>query len=382
MDKTKELKVDLSIYGRFHGFRLAEELDRLGVLKKFFIIYPPRAFPNYKIDKSYKVNLWPIGAIKFLVTKLNLVTKLDYLIGDLFDLVVSLLLRKRDGGWIFHGWSGFCERSLKRAKKLGAVTVVERSCPHIEVQKDRINEEIGSLGGTEPIKDRNVDGKMLREYEIADYIFAPSTYTYDSFIEKGFPPSKVKIVPICGEKMAKVDRDKKDDTFRVLMVGGAFYRKGVYYLLKAWNELNLDNAELVLRTNIPDKFRYLTDRDDVRWISHHLTDTELINLYSTASVYCQPSIDEGFGMTVLEAMSAGIPTIITDNVGAGDVVRDGLDSLRVPIKDVEAIKERILFMYNNPDKREEMGREAKETADRFSRNSYGEVVLKTYREIV
>jgi len=66
----------------------------------------------------------------------------------------------------------------------------------------------------------------------------------------------------------------------------------------------------------------------------------LIELYQAADVFVQPSIDEGFGMTVFEALSFGLPVVVTENVGANDLLNSQV-SITVSIRDPEALAKAI-----------------------------------------
>ena len=86
-----------------------------------------------------------------------------------------------------------------------------------------------------PVPKNPVWDRMKREYELADYIITPSNYSRNSFLKRGFAPSKIIITPLCNEKKVVLRGGKKayPEQFTVLCVGGNFYLKGIYYLLEA-----------------------------------------------------------------------------------------------------------------------------------------------------
>jgi glycosyltransferase involved in cell wall biosynthesis len=75
-----------------------------------------------------------------------------------------------------------------------------------------------------------------------------------------------------------------------------------------------------------------------------------------------PSLEEGFGLVVLEAMRAGLPVIITSAVGAKDFVTDGVEGWVVPPADPQALSEKIRWMQLHPTERQAMGRAAAQRA--------------------
>ena len=86
-------------------------------------------------------------------------------------------------------------------------------------------------------------------------------------------------------------------------------------------------------------------------------------------------------MVVLEAMSASLPVIISDNAGAMDLVKDGINGFVVEKENVDSISSRIEFMLNEKN-RENMAKEAHKTATNNTWNIMADKVLKIYDEMV
>ncbi|PLZ68215.1 glycosyltransferase, partial [Fischerella thermalis] len=104
--------------------------------------------------------------------------------------------------------------------------------------------------------------------------------------------------------------------------------------------------------------------------------------YSQCSVFSLASIEDGFGMVIPQAMACGLPVIHTTNTGGEDIVRNGIDGFSIPIRDIEALKAKILFFYENPDKRDEMGKNALAQARQsLTWNDYGEKITDAYLQI-
>ena len=89
-----------------------------------------------------------------------------------------------------------------------------------------------------------------------------------------------------------------------------------------------------------------------------------------ASVLVLPSIQDGFGLVVLEAMASGLPVIVSDHVGAKDCVREGVDGFIVPVRDIEALADRLLWLHDHPSQRDAMGARARERAMGYSWEAY------------
>src|SRR5215204_2338390 len=83
-------------------------------------------------------------------------------------------------------------------------------------------------------------------------------------------------------------------------------------------------------------------------------ESEIHKYYSQGSVFCLASIEEGLAMVLPQAMACGFPLICTIHTGGEDRVWDGHDGFIVPIRNVEALKERIRFFCTNRDACKEM----------------------------
>ena len=76
---------------------------------------------------------------------------------------------------------------------------------------------------------------------------------------------------------------------------------------------------------------------------------DINDFYNEVDVLCLPSIDEGFGMVVLEAMSNGIPTIISKNVGASDLISDKANGMIVNPGNADEVYQAMKYFINSKD---------------------------------
>ena len=151
-----------------------------------------------------------------------------------------------EGTDIYVGWSSFTEHGLGAARRLGAVTVVERGSSHIEYQHDILREEYQSQGVNAQLPAPAIVDKELREYEIADYISIPSEFAKRSFVERGIPGRKLLLNPY-GVNLGQFRRlPKRDHVFRVVFAGAMSLQKGVHYLHQGVRRTEVGGAELWL----------------------------------------------------------------------------------------------------------------------------------------
>ena len=115
----------------------------------------------------------------------------------------------------------------------------------------------------------------------------------------------------------------------------------------------------------------------------HMPQTELKNVMSRSHVLVLPSIEDGFGMVMAQAMACGCPVIASRNTGGEDLFSDGHEGYSVPIRDVDALAERLQHLADNPEERAAMGRQALERVQSIGGwRDYGEKAMAIYRELL
>lgn len=394
------MEIIISVGGRFHAFNLAQQLLKRGLLKKLITSYPKFevkkwGIPARKTDSVLLKEIIERGWRK-LPPFLRNVYNPQYFIHEVFDRSASRKINKAD---LFIGWSSFSLRSLKKAKKMGMTTVIDRGSSHIVYQNEILKEEYERFGIKPELPHPKIIEKELREYEETDYVAIPSLFVKKTFLEYGFPENKIIHVPYGVDLSAFRQIPKNDDVFRVVFAGGMSLRKGVHYLLQAFSELNLPNSELTLIGSMNDEIKPFFKKYKIRYEIRNnmnirknesvinyigkIPQAELYRYYSQGSVFAMMSIEEGLAMVIPQAMACGLPVICTVNTGGEDIVRDGKDGFIIPIRDTEALKEKLIYLYENSDICRLMGQSAKErVAGGFTWNDYGEKIIAAYERII
>ncbi len=380
------MKVTISVKGRFHAFYLAKELQRHDYLSRLITTYPKFETVKYGVQKKYIQSLFiheiVVRVWRKLPQYIRGIYDQDYLFKEVFDRHVAHGLTGDSD--LFVGWSSNSLHSIRRAKALGMKTMVERGSSHMLTQLQLLRDEYELHGRTFHPNISNTE-KELQEYEEADYVCIPSLFVKRTFLEQGFPEDKLIHNPY------GVDLDhfrpipKKDNTFRVIYCGSQSIRKGIGYLLQAFYELKLPHAELWLIGSPQHETRTVLQKYESPNILQKGTfpEFELHKLYSQGSVFCFPSIEDGFGMVLCQAMSCGLPVICTTNTGGEDLIEDEKEGFIIPIRDVNALKEKILYLYENPELCREMGHTArKKVKTGFTWEDYGNRMIAEYFKIL
>lgn len=281
------------------------------------------------------------------------------------------------------GWSGFSLYTLRKIRRSFPVKIIlEHVSGHIGTQRDILIEE-EKLGVKANLLCPSFIQKELEEYKEADYIVVPSTSAKQSFLDKGFSPQKVIHIPFGVDINIFKPIPKRDHIFRIISVGISI-RKGTQYLLQAVHELKIKDLEVWLIGKIYDDIVPFLKRYSGSFIYlGGIPQRELYRYYSQGSIFVLFSLEEGFSYATSEAMACGLPVICSDSIGAKDVVRNNTDGFIVPTRDVKALKEKILYFYENRHICLDMGKQAQENITKnFTWDNYGERIINTYLNLL
>ncbi len=201
------------------------------------------------------------------------------------------------------------------------------------------------------------------------------------FAEIGFPSERIfhalhatELEPFW---QIPAERDRPDSApMRLLFVGRLIPRKGCDRLLEAYSKARAEgaNVELTVVGNGPDEDRLRRMANElgvpVTWRGF-VDQPGLPAEYAQADAFAFPTLDDPFGIVVLEAAAASLPSIASSKGGAtDDIIRDGINGIVVDPSDTSAMADGIVRLAGDPELRARMGRAACEaTRDRTPADS-------------
>lgn len=302
---------------------------------------------------------------------------------DLYDWHASQYIRSSSD--IFVGWADKSLFCLRKARSLGLKTVLEFGTTHRLYLEAIMQDEYKRHGFTPSKADQKIIERELEEYEECDFIAVPSIFAKKTFLEAGFKESKILLNPYGVDAELFRPGQKTDEVFRVIHCGAQSLRKGIPYLLQAFTELKLPNSELWMIGSVTAEIKPFLRKYSARNIFRMgpFSELELFRYYQQGSVFCLVSVEDGFGLVQSQAMSCGLPVVCTEHTGAADLVREGKDGFVIPVRNVEAIKEKLVYLYENPNMRAEMGASARDrVVKNFTWSHYGQRTLKAYQGLL
>jgi len=283
-----------------------------------------------------------------------------------------------------------CEHSslqtLIKAKSIGIKSFYEQPSVHhtmftkiiaeqFEIYPQLVNNTI-KLTYDEKSKKRNL--RRDKELALADFIICNSSFTKTSLVLAGIKKEKIITIPLGFPEAKSINKIKKNDKFIFMYAGNLTMNKGIHILLEAWNEIHfeIDEVELhlygsfflpnFLKDNSPKNVHFLGN------IPHN----DLIEVYGKANVFVNPTLADGFGMVIAEAMANGLPVIASNNSAGPDLIEDFLNGMLVDAGDKENLKEKMIWCYENQNELAEMGLNAKEKAKTYTWANYRNVLAE------
>jgi glycosyltransferase involved in cell wall biosynthesis len=226
-----------------------------------------------------------------------------------------------------------------------------------------------------------VRARYVREIEMADRIIMVSGHHQQNFAEAGIDPSRTFIVPWYVDSELFTPAEREDESaFRVAFVGELSQRKGLSYLIDGFERAALPDSELLLIGRTHAVTGPWAGCPGVRHVPP-MPNFMLPDVLRTCHVIALPSLVEGFPVSVLEGMACGLPAIISENIGR-DIVEDGQEGFVVPVRDPDAIAERLTELHTDTARRRSMARAARAKAETFTKERNHDALRRGVRELL
>lgn len=369
-------------------------LDRIGGVKPFNEIRRRNFDPG--LEPFTKT--WPwleIGRLTAGRLGLNSLTKHEsgfFSVDSVYkyqDRMVAKLIDKRvdlDSAAIYAFEDG-AACSFKTAKKNGIKCIYDLPIGYWRAARNYLKDEkkANPEWAVTMTGFRDTREKLIRkdeEIKNADLIIVASNFTAESL--KLFPGKlpPVKIIPYGFPEVGEAKKydDLRNRPLKILFVGGLSQRKGISYLFNAVEGMG-NKVELILvgRKPVTDckiLNEHLTRHTWLPSLSHN----EILKLMRQCDVLLFPSLFEGFGLVITEAMSQGTPVITTSRTIGPDIIKHNRNGWIVEAGSSESIKEILLKIIAEPYLLSEVGSNALETAKRRSWIDYGNDLASAVRE--
>lgn len=370
MTKINVLHIMNSSYGRFdqYGGRSKKIVDELCDSKNqkynINIISDSRSVTADKSKVNVNITICNKNIFVILVSYGLSLLRMKKLkrrfLWKIFDSKTSRIIKKMDleDLAVVHTWE-WIPKSIK---------TIKRKYPNVKIIRDIVVNRYFEYFSGDPI---------VKEIKHTDIFLSPSSFTTKCFKEWNIPFEKQKQIPFGTDTiMFKPSIDKPNSPIRFAFSGGISKRKGSDSLLRVWNGLNLENAELHLYGKIRDIDKKLLKNPSIFTYGYIPLEQELPKNH----VFVFPSLLEGSAKSVYEAMACGLAIIASHN--AGSIIEDGIEGFLVDAMDDDMLKNAILKLYNHPELLEIMGRKAREKATHYTWDHYSNNIIQLYEDVL
>ena len=276
--------------------------------------------------------------------------------------------------------------TFREAKRLGLKTIFELPIGYWKAYRKIVEQEtVLRPEWAVTMQGRQDSAEKLarkdEELALASHIVVPSKFVHRSLSEAGHLNADISVLPYGAPaiRLRLATTNTRDVKLKVIFVGSLTQRKGISYLLEAVKRLG-SRVELTLIGRRSGECQPLDRALHVhRWIPS-LPHEAVLDEIGRHDVMVFPSLFEGMALVILEAMASGLPVITTPNAGAPDFLSDGEDGFIVPIRDAEAIAEKLEILSHDRDQLAAMSQAAVCKAAQHSWKHYRERFAKTVQQ--
>lgn len=399
-------RIILSHSGKQHSYQVAKALCGLGLLEKFhtssyvksrllqqLIIKSDNKYWSRRfvkgvagplVDANWRFEL-PEVLLRLKEGKSDRARNAVYARDQRFDNYVSRQLKKHSSQGLFWGFQGSCLNSLKTARTIGMEAWCELATAHVTAAQRILGEEAklqpkwaGTIDNL--VFPAEYQKRLEEEPHVADKVIAASQFTKATLLEVGIKEENIVLLPLgCDIEhvpyRSRLGANRNNTPLKILYAGTVTQRKGVSYLLDAVvslkKEIEKGEVEFHFIGGIQSNPEIL--KPFAKWIHYHppVSQQELFKLYSRYDALLLPTIFEGFGLVIVEAMAAGLPVITTPHSIGPELIRSGENGFIIPIRDSKAIEDAVLKMRHLSDSEYyNMSISARESAEEYSWKSY------------
>jgi glycosyltransferase involved in cell wall biosynthesis len=283
---------------------------------------------------------------------------------------------------VLHSYEDGCYSSFARAKEFGLQCSYELPIAHWATGRRLLAEEAERYPEWEPTLEstREPEEKLFRKEEelrLADRITCPSQFVLDSIPLEIRQKTPCQVSQFGSPKSEPVDfkRSTRNDTLKLLFVGSMGQRKGLADLFEAMRLIKNESVSLSVlgQPSMPKEF-YRKQFSEFQYFPP-CTNQKVRKIMKEHDILVLPSILEGRALVQQEALSCGLPIIVTPNAGGEDLIEEGKTGHVVPIRSPEKIVEAINASFIDLRHKREIQQLCQIKAKQYSWKSYSQKII-------
>ncbi len=307
------------------------------------------------------------------------------------DHIVARRIQKLVGQIdIIHTWPLGALETLRAAARLGIPTVLERPNAHTGFAMEVVQKECDRLGvKLPPDHEHAYDAEKLHkeeeEYKLATQLLCPSDFVVKTFLDKGFKKEQLaRHTYGYDEKTYYPSAEPRDPKrgLTMISVGVCAVRKGLHFALEAWlkSPASKQGTFLIAGEFLPayqEKLAHMLSHPSVKVLGHRNDVPELLR---KSDILVLPSIEEGFGLVIAEAMGSGCVPLASE--ACTEICNHMKTGLVHRVGDVEALTQQITMLHQNRTLLERLREASLKAALDVTWTAAGVRLLEVYRETI
>ena len=341
--------------------------------------------PEYENDKG--VNVYRVD--NYMIHPNNFIDWIMQLNFNMLSKATEII--NKEGGFDVihaHDWLvTYAAKSLKNAYDIPIVATIHAT-------------EAGRNSGIHDETQRYInDTEWLLTYEATEVIVNSNCMKNEIQRLFGLPFDKINVIPN-GINLSNFTGIERDYDFRrqyamdnekiILYVGRLVYEKGVQHLIAAMPKIlsNYNDAKLIIagRGGMMDELRAEASNlglNDKIYFTGYLNSKQVQKMYKCADVAVFPSTYEPFGIVALEAMLAGVPTVVSDVGGLDEIVTHGVDGMKSYAGNANSIADSVTALLYDHQLATNVSKKAKQKVkDQFNWEKIAQDTHFTYEKAI
>ena len=350
-----------------------------------------RSFPKLVRRRTRSMPVREAARLILGAIHLRMCSQLNFLsidaISATLDRAVAAEIEKSDGCKLAYGYEDCAVATFTAAERCGIPRIYDLPIGYWRVGQrifleecEREPEWAPTLTGTRDSYDKLA--RKDEELRLATRVVVASTFTKSTLGDAPYQ-RPVSVIPYGAPSSAANAIPNSSDKLKILFTGSLSQRKGLSYALHAVELFGDKNCELtLLGRKAAEGCRPLDQAVRVhRWLPSVSHDRVLLEM-RRHDVLLLPSLFEGFGLAITEAMSQGTPVITTAHTAGPDIIDDGVDGFIVPIRSAEAIAEKLELLTRDRERLRAMKISARKKAQIHRWENYRRGLVTMAQEVM
>lgn len=227
--------------------------------------------------------------------------------------------------------------------------------------------------------------RYLGEIQDSEYFLIASSMVKRSMMFSGVEEHQMFLAPYGVEhnKFAFIQKKEITPPLKLIYVGQVTYRKGMHHLLNVVSSFPKGQVELYLAGRYEKNASFhksFCKFENIHFLGF-ITRDVLAHYYQDSDVFVFPTLGEGYGLVILEALSCGVPCIVSNLAGGDDAIEDGVNGFVFEGGNDAQLHNRIQWFIDNPNKLPQMSQNARNSVLKQTWESYYEHVTNAIEQI-